>query len=96
MERRDYPVPSVIPDIFWTILNILEGEKCQFSWTIRRNVEMFSLSVTMSPAKIHLRASSSGTPPRRNSCPIDEENSAKVKKSKKKVPICQSPGQEEA
>ena len=90
MERRVYPVPSVIPDAFQTILHILEGEKCQFSWTIRKNLEKFSLSVAMSPAKIdppHKKgASSSGKPLRRNSCPVDEENSAKVKKSKKKSP----------
>ena len=97
MERRDHPIPSVIPDVFQTILNIFEGEKCQFSWTIRKNVEKFSLSVTMFPAKIHTprpppsprhtsKRRASGTPPRRNSCPMDEENSAKVKESKTKSP----------
>lgn len=93
MEKQDYPVPNVIPNIFLTILGILEGEKCQFSWTLRRNVDRVSLSVTNSPAKCKVRrrprskkTASSGTPLRSTSWPLEKESTAKAKKTSRKTP----------
>ena len=39
MEQPNKPITSVIPDVFISMLNVLEGENRQFSWTIRKTSE---------------------------------------------------------
>lgn len=65
MENIGLAVPDFIPKTFTSILSLLESDKDNYSWTLSRNTDGFSLTIKSEKVKRHVPARCHKVPPRK-------------------------------